>query len=230
MNNPKPVYLLAGGRCSSNKNIFKAVFKEISKPNPLIAYVGAANNDDKRFYRFMGDEITKAGNCTLNHALIASPKADLDKAQDILQRADAVFISGGDVDAGMQVLESGNILGLFRALYQEGKVFFGTSAGSIMLAKEWVRWNDPDDASTAELFPCLNIAPVICDTHAEEDDWEELKTALQFKEKNSIGYGIPSGACLKVYPDGHIVALGGAVAQYVKRGQKIIKLDDLLPS
>jgi len=229
MNKAKPVYLLAGGSGSSNRGIFKEVFKEISRPNPLIAYVGAANKDDKRFFRFMGDEIIKAGTCTLTHALIVPPRADMDKARDILQRADAVFMSGGDVEAGMRILESKNILSLFRTLYQEGKVFFGASAGSIMLAREWVRWDDPCDDSTAELFPCLGMVPVICDTHCEEDDWEELKAALQLKKDNDIGYGIPSGACLKVCPDGQLEAIGGAIAQYVKRGKKVIKMDDLLP-
>jgi len=229
MSNPRPVYLLAGGRGSSNRIVFKAVFKEISKPNPIIAYVGAANNDDKWFYGFMRKEIIKAGRCALNHAVISSPKADPDKAREILKKADAIFISGGDVEAGMRILESKNILNIFRDLYQEGKVFFGISAGSIMLCREWVRWDNPDDDSTAELFPCLNIAPVICDTHAEDDEWEELKASLQLKIDGCSGYGIPSGVCLKVYPDGQVAAIGGAIARYVKSGNKVIKLDDLLP-
>lgn len=229
MTNPRPVYLLAGGRGSSNKAIFKEVFKEIGKPNPLIAYVGAANNDDKRFFRFIGDEIIKAGTCRLGQALIASKQADLDKTRDILRNADAVFMSGGDVEAGMEFLACKDMLNIFRELYAEGKVFFGASAGSIMMAKEWVRWEDPDDDSTAELFSCLGLAPVICDTHAEEDDWVELKAALQLKKGKAIGYGIPSGACLKVFPDGRMEALGGAIVRYERKGHEIINLDDLLP-
>jgi len=229
MTNPRPVYLLAGGRGSDSKAIFKTVFKEIGKPNPLIAYVGAANDDDKRFFRFMGDEIIKAKACSLSHAPIASPKADLEKARDILQKADAIFMSGGDVDAGIRILESKDMSNLLHDLYREGKVFFGASAGSIMLCKEWVRWTDPDDDSTAEIFPCLNIVPVVCDTHAEEDDWVELKAAIQLKEDKTIGYGIPSGGCLKVYPDGRTEALGGTIARYVREGHKVIRLDDLAP-
>lgn len=229
MTNPRPVYLLAGGRGSSSKILFKAVFKEISKPNPLIAYVGAANNDDKKFYKFMGDEIAGAGDCRLVHAVLSSKKADLDKFRDVLQQSDAVFVSGGDVEAGMDVLASRNMLDIFQKLYGEGKVFFGVSAGSIMLGREWVRWENPDDDSTAMLFPCIGIVPVMCDTHAEGDDWEELKAALLLKEDKSIGYGIPSGACLKVYHDGRMEALGGPVVQYLKRGQRVVRLDDLQP-
>jgi peptidase E len=229
MINPKPVYLLAGGRGSENKAVFKAVFNEIAKHNPLIAYVGVANDENRIFFRFMGNEVKKAGKCNVSHAIIASKKADLDKARDLMHKADAIFMSGGDVDAGMKVLESKDMLNVFTELYNGGKVFFGASAGSIMLCREWVRWADPDDDSTAEIFPCLDIAPVICDTHAEEDDWMELKTALRLKGDKATGYGIPSGACLRVHPDGQTEALEGAITRYVKSGHEVIRSDDLFP-
>jgi len=57
-------------------------------------------------------------------------------AQDILKSADIVFISGGDVDRGIRVLREKNMIDFLTGLYQQGKLFFGTSAGAIMLAKE----------------------------------------------------------------------------------------------
>jgi hypothetical protein len=74
------------------------------------------------------------------------------------------------------------------------------------------------------------MAPVICDTHAEGDDWVELKTALQLKEDGAIGYGIPSGNFLIYYPDGRLAAGNGPAARYVKKDGKVEKLPDLLPS
>ena len=227
MSDAKAVYLLAGGRGSANKAIFKAVLQELCKPNPLVAYVGVASDDDKGFFRFMSEEIRKAGACRLCHALIASPKADLDRARDMLNEADAVFVSGGDVEGGINTLRTRGMLGIFAKLYRGGKLFFGASAGSIMLGAEWVRWDDPNDDSSTELFQCLGIAAVICDTHAEGDDWVELKAALQLKEAGTIGYGIPGGACLRVHPDGRTEALGKAVARYVRKARMVIRLDDL---
>jgi peptidase E len=227
--NPSPVFLLAGGRGSDSKALFKAVFNEISGPDPVIAYVGAANHDDKGFFKFMSSEIAKAGKCRLSHVILSTKKADLDDVRETLRQADAIFMSGGDVEAGMEILKSKDILNIFHALYLEGKVFFGASAGSIMLGHEWVRWEDPDDDSTAELFPCIGIVPVICDTHAEGDDWEELRAALMLKAEGSAGYGIPSGGCLKVSHEGVLEALGGPVVQYMKKGQRVVRLDDMQP-
>ena len=130
----------------------------------------------------------------------------------------------------MEVLQEKDMADFLLQLYKQGKPFFGVSAGSIMLAKEWVRWRDPDDDATAEIFPCLGMAPVICDTHAEEDDWQELKALLALEPDNVKGYGIASGAAIKVFPDGKIEALGGAVPQYIRRGERVERLPDILPA
>jgi hypothetical protein len=54
----------------------------------------------------------------------------------------------------------------------------------------------------------------------------ELKTALQLAGEGTIGYGITSGACLKVYPDGRLEP-EGKVVRYISQGGEIIKQPDL---
>ena len=166
----------------------------------------------------------------IRHAVLSPANADVPKARDILESADIVYISGGDVERGMQTLQEKQLLDFLTDLYQQGKPFFGISAGSIMLAKEWIRWRNPDDDATAEIFPCLGFAPVICDTHGEEDNWEELQALLALEKENTIGYGIVSGTAIKVFPNGKIEALGGAVHKYAKRNGIVEKIEDVLPA
>lgn len=228
----KPVYLLAGGRPPDRKkqnSLIQAVFRERGKTSPTIGYIGTASGDDKRFLEFMARELRDSGASHINHAVIASPKADLKKAKDILKSSDIIFAGGGDVELGVRILQEKKMDEFLRELYREGKVFFGISAGSIMLAKEWVRWRDPENNSTAELFPCLDIAPVICDTHCEQDEWEELQAALKLEEDNTIGYGIVSGTAIKVFPDGSVEALGGVTHQYIRHGGRVDRILDILP-
>lgn len=228
----KPVYLIAGGRGQRRKSpdpLLLAVFQEFGIASPSIAYVGVASGDDRSFFSFITAAFKEAGGGKISHALMAPEKADLNKAKNMLEAADIVFISGGDVEAGMDILNEKNMAGFLSGLYSRGKPFFGISAGSIILASEWIRWRDPDDDATAEIFPCLGIAPVICDTHAEGDDWEELKALLALEKNGAEGYGIPSGAAIKVYPDGRVEALGGAVPHYQNRGDKVIKDPDIVP-
>jgi len=230
VNIPKPVYLIAGGRDrKSLRSVFRLIGEDAVRTKPTIAYVGVASGDSLPFYLMMSTMIKEAGDCQIRRVLMAARKANLDKAEAILESADAVFMSGGDVEAGMHILEEKKMVGFLTGLFKRGKVFFGVSAGSIMLGREWVRWRDPEDDSTTELFPCLGIAPIICDTHAEADDWEELKSALRLKDEGAEGYGIPSGSCLKVYPDGRTEALDGAITRFVKRGGNIAGQPELLP-
>jgi len=146
-----------------------------------------------------------------------------------MRTADIIFISGGDVEEGMRILEAKNITFFLRRLYETGKPFFGLSAGSIILSKKWVRWSDPNDDSTADLFSCLGFASIICDTHGEQDNWEELQVALKLAENEMVGYGIVSGAAIKVHSNGTVEALSQPIHRYVRNANKIIRSLDLLP-
>jgi len=228
------IYLFAGGQKSGIRKTLSDIGKiinNIGKDKPEIAFVGAASSKDKWLIYYFISNLMKAGcDCRIKRVILAPPRADVNKAREILQNADAVFMSGGDVEVGMQVLQDKNMVGFFQGLARHGKLFLGVSAGSIMMAKAWVRWRDPDDDSSAELFPCLGLVPIICDTHAEDDDWVELKAAVRLGGTGTLGYGITSGACLKGYPDGRLKAESGPVARYAFLKGKIKRQTDLVPA
>jgi peptidase E len=232
MSEIKPVYLLGGGWSANrraNDLLVREVFRESGKKTPSVGYVGAASNDDEGFFNRLAGMFRENGAGEVKHALLAPDNADISRAKTILKQSDMIYISGGDVDKGMQMLKEKEMVNFLAELYQEGKPFFGLSAGSIMLAKEWVRWRNPDDDTTAEVFPCLGLAPVLCDTHDEEGGWEELKALLMLEKDGATGYGIATGTALRVFPDGRVEALGGAVHQYVRRGGKVKRISDVMP-
>jgi peptidase E len=231
--NMKPVFLLAGGRGRSRQTpdpLIQTALKESGKEAPSVAYIGTASGDDRSFFDFLVRSFSECGASSVTHALIVPKDADLKEARRILKSADVVYVSGGDVERGIRALVEKDMVKFLYELYQQGIPFFGISAGSIMLAREWIRWRDPEDDATAELFPCLGIAPVICDTHDEAADWEELKAALALKEDGARGYGLVSSTAIKVFADGKVEALGGAVHQLVRSGGKVIREPDLLPA
>ena len=231
--NAKPVFLLAGGRHRRREKrdpLLEAVFREFGIKAPAVAYCGTASGDDRGFFGFIASEITGAGADKVVHALIAPEGADLKKAKKILEDADIVFISGGDVEAGIEVLREKKMLDFMTGLYRQGKPFFGISAGAIMLADKWVRWRDPADDTSAELFPCLGFAPIICDTHDEQGGWEELQAALMLEKEGVKGYGLSSGSAVKVTADGKVTVLGGTVHQYIHKGGKAVRSSDITSS
>lgn len=222
-------FLIAGGRESRSRGgdpLLARIFSLIGLKHPVVAYVGAASNDNHIFFMWISAMLKKVGAASVRLAALASAKADLAKARSLLQGADLIFVSGGDVEAGMRVLERTGFASLLREMHQAGKPFIGLSAGSIMLAQSWVRWTDAADDSTAESFPCLNLAPLLCDTHAEKEDWEELKVLLKISGA-AVGYGIPSGAALRVSAGGSLFALGKPVPRFKSQDGRLQRISDL---
>lgn len=216
---PADIFLVAGGRESRRRGgdpLLAGIFSLIGLEHPAVAYVGAASGDSRVFFIWIAGLLKKAGAGSVRLASLAAVRADLAKSRHLLQEADLIFVSGGDVEAGMRVLEQTGFAVLLQELHQAGKPFIGLSAGSIMLARSWVRWPDPGDDSSAEPFPCLGLAPLLCDTHAEKEGWEELKVLLKLT-RAAEGFGIPSGSALRACADGSLLALGKPVQRLGRR-------------
>lgn len=209
----KPVCLIAGGPGTDHGiliSLFRKVFKVTGVDSPRVAYIGAASGDNLDFFSWLRDMLRKAGASEVVLVPLAR-KNRVARGVAVLKVSDIVFMSGGDVEKGMKLLEKRRLVPVLRRLFAKGVPFFGLSAGSIMLAKSWVKWRDPDDDSTAGLFRCLGFAPVLCDTHGEDGDWEELRVLLGLVRKGTVGYGITSTAGLIVMSGGRVRTMGGAV-------------------
>ncbi len=214
--------------------------------SPLVAYVGAASGDDAGFLRMIGDEIARAGG-RVRAARLASPRSKLSAAQAVLEDCDVVFVSGGDVEAGMNVLQDRGALPLLRALAAAGRPMIGLSAGSIMLARAWVRFPaDGDAAADPTVFPCMGLAPVYVDAHAEEDGWSELRVLLSLVarggargDRSPLGFGLTRKGGIRIErhraTDGEhgsgvkVVAFGTAAPRFVARGERIVAGRPLAP-
>lgn len=229
----KPVWLIAGGpgpRRGGPDPLLARALALAGKPSPSVAYVGAPSGDSRAFYLMIAALLKRAGAGAVTLVRLCGRRPDVARARDELARADVVFVTGGDVEEGMRVLEATGTVETLRELAAGGMPFIGVSAGSIMLARSWVRWRDPRDESTAELFPCLGIADVWCDTHGEAEGWEELAALARIVPEGSVGHGISSGAALVVRPDGGLEAVGAPVHRFESRAGRAVRIADLEPS
>jgi cyanophycinase-like exopeptidase len=226
------MYLLAGDPGSRRGMRDPLICRAIAgcgTPEPSIAYVGAASGDDKPFFTMLARLMVACGAGAVELAPLAGRRFKLERTRSVLEKADMVFISGGDVEEGMNLIDERGIMPVLRDLHRGGKPFFGLSAGSIMLARQWIVWEDPADDSTASAIPCLGFAPVLCDTHAEEDDWEELRALLLISPEGTAGYGIPAGGGLLVRYGGEIDALGKPAFCFAKLDRMVKRRPDLRP-
>jgi cyanophycinase-like exopeptidase len=229
-----PIFLIAGGRgiriWKGPDPLLQAVFRRAGIQRPTVAYIGAASGDNAAFRLLITKRLQKAGAGKVSLAPLYGKHGDIEKAKAVLEASDIVFISGGDVEEGIRVLKEKKITDTLQRLYRSGKPFFGISAGSIMLALRWIRWIDPDNDKTSELFDCLGFASVLCDTHGEAEGWEELQALLALSPPGTIGHGITSGTAILVEPDGTVSALGGEVHRFQKQADGVIQIENLVPA
>ncbi len=213
------VHLVGGGPSAmlQTRRHFKDAIAALQKKKPLVAYVGAASRDSVPFRKMISLALPGAQVEPVN---LASPRAKVSTARQLLEDCDLVFVSGGDVDLGMTILNERGVSDDLRRLAGAGRHFLGVSAGSIMLAQNWVRVLADAD-SRAESCDCLGVAPVHIDCHDEEGGWTELQALLRLLPDHAIGYGIPSKGCLRMADDGSLSALGMPLPRFRLTGGKV---------
>jgi hypothetical protein len=106
---------------------------------------------------------------------------------------------------------------------------FGISAGSLMLANDWVRFPDEDDEASAELFRCLGLAPLHVDAHSEEDGWSELRVLVRLLhergDEKPTGYGLTRHGGLELSVDAgeRMRPIGTPTPRFVVRRGKVVE-------
>ena len=220
----KPIYLIPGGHppdTKLTKKYFRAVFDACGNPSPKVAYVGTASHDSKPFFMLIRGQLAHAGAGSVDLVPIAGKRASTEKAKRMLSEADCIFLSGGEVEDGIVLLKKAGLDVFLTELYNAGKIFFGVSAGCIMMGRNWVHWDVEDDDSTASLFDCLNFVPMTFDTHCEDEDWKELKCAVRLMGEGAKGYGLSTNGFFSADPEGHLEVFGNAPVVFRNAGGKI---------
>jgi cyanophycinase-like exopeptidase len=136
----------------------------------------------------------------------------------VVERADLVFVSGGDPALGARVLNETGAAAWLRDAHARGKPMMGVSAGTIVLGEWWAAWpEDGDDDETLERTSLVRCTGVVrghvFDTHNEEDDWDELRIVARLarREKEDARFvGIPTGGALVLAADGALEVVGEA--------------------
>jgi hypothetical protein len=226
------VHLVGGGPGTllALRRHYKAALGTLARQDhkpPVVAYVGTASNDNRGFFAMIRGAMS-AMSSRIVLAKIASARAKVSEARNLLEECDMVFVSGGDVDHGMKLLQDRGMVEPLCALARRGKPMFGISAGSLMLSREWVRFPD-DDEARAEIFPCLGIAPVHCDAHSESDGWSELRVLVRLLhergDREPVGYGLTRKGALRVDIAGEpkLEAFGTAIPRIVVTRGRVVE-------
>lgn len=203
----KKIYLLAGGPGGGGRTAeqLRTALRESGSPAPAVAYIGTASGDSRTFMKWFERPLRQAGASGVRMVPLLGRRADRRAAEELLESADVIFLSGGEVEDGINGLDAA-MRGLLRRLLEEGRLFVGLSAGSIMMCRAWPHWEDEErHPEAASLFDCLGFTDEIFDTHAEDEGWPELKKAVELEPEGFVGYGIPSGEMAVIDEQGALI-------------------------
>jgi peptidase E len=229
------VHLIGGGPGAllATRRHLKQAITACGVKKPLVAYVGAASNDHLGFQKMVSALFVGTG-ARVAGVNLARKNARVSTARQLLADCDVVFMSGGDVDHGMRILDDRGVSDDLRGLAAAGKPFIGISAGAIMTGQGWVRFPD-DDETRAEPFACLGIAPLHMDAHSEDDGWSELRLLVQLLARaadGALGYGVPAKGCLRVDLGGKsptLTAMGAPIARIAAKNGAVVDQTPLAP-
>ncbi len=225
-----PVYLIAGAGPGTGPRSFRFhddLVAELGKPKPVYAYIGAASGDARWFERVIKTTVFGARSKSA-FVRLTDKTLRTSEAKSMLGDADVIFVSGGDVEEGMRVIEDRGLGPTFKELHRAGKIFEGVSAGSIMLGEHWVKFEHDDD-DRGERFDCLGIVPYSFDAHDEKDGWGELHSLARLmpNEAGKWVCGLTS-KCAARWDGKELSALGGPLARLAWGSAR--KLADLSPA
>jgi Peptidase family S51 len=213
-------YLVASGQDGVLEQVAARAMRELraaGKERPVVAVSYAPVHGDARGLAFMSGRMPRL----FPGAVLESFDGD----RGPVDRADLVFVSGGDPTLGARRMRETGADGWVREARARGVPVMGVSAGSIVLGAWWADWGDEDDAgddegeattdeglARATLVECAGaVAGHVFDTHDEKDDWEELRAVaelLRRRGEEAVFLGIPTGGALVFDASGAIEVVG----------------------
>jgi cyanophycinase-like exopeptidase len=203
------VYLVASGQDGLLPKIAERAYDALGKKNARVAVTYAPVAGDAPMLAFMSERMPRL-----------FPDAQFETIDDdpsVVERADLVFVSGGDPSLGARVLDRTGAGAWLRDARARGTPLMGVSAGTIVLGEWWAAWpedegdDDPELARTS-LVRCAGVVPGhVFDTHNEEDDWDELRIVAKLADRRGERarfVGVPTGGALVVAGDGSFEVVG----------------------
>jgi len=199
----------------------QAIGKAIGKARVTVAVSYAPVAGSARGLKFMSSRMPLLfPGADIERFAVAGEKGAMRpaEARAVVERADLVFVSGGDPALGARLLDASGASAWIRDAHARGVATMGVSAGSIALGAWWADWPEDESGDESEQLARTGlvagigaVAGHVFDTHNEEDDWDELHIVAKLcaaHGKTARFIGIPTGGALVFHGDGTMEPVG----------------------
>ena len=218
---PGTVYLASSGQDGLLDHLARRAHAAFGEKSPRIAVTYAPVAGDAAGLTFMSERMAHLFPGALFERFAVEGEDGAtppDEARAIVDRADLVFVSGGDPSLGARLLDASGASAWLREAHARGAAMVGVSAGSIMLGAWWADWPEDEAGDQDEQLVRTKlvagigaVAGHVFDTHNEEDDWDELRLVARICSREGLSarfVGIPTGGALVFHGDGSMETVG----------------------
>lgn len=202
-----------------NDGVLRDIIREM-KPNPIINILPLASQHQEEIGQSYLEAFGKIGYDV--HLMIIRDKKEVDDVRNLqkLQDSDGLFMTGGDQERLMKMLEGTDFVDLMKQKYlKENFVIAGTSAGAMVLSEFMIQGGGSEESlikGTVELSSGFGLLPgTIIDTHfLERGRFSRLTEALCKKSKftgiglsEDTGVVITAGKQLRIIGSGTVIVI-----------------------
>ena len=197
--------LIGGGEVRKSRGyetgkIDEEIVRMTGKTKPNFLFVGLANSFADSYYDTMKD-IYKGLGCECSYLKKKNIINNFDIVKNKINKADIIYVGGGDSIKLMDDLQQYGVDELFRNL-RDDVVLVGMSAGAIMIAKQGysdslILRGVADDYSFVLGLDLIDIS--ICPHYNKIDRKESIKKSLNNLDLKV--FGLENGAALKIVND-----------------------------
>ena len=166
------------GRNVNHNKIEKYILEQSDKKEPNILFIPTASAEDKSYIVSFYACFSKL-RCVPSHLSFFQRTPRLDS---LINKADIIYIGGGNTKSMLAVFEEWNINSLLLRAYESGKILAGVSAGAIC----WFTKGVTDSwANELKVLDCLDILPGCCCPHYDGEK-DRRPSVLEFINSGTI--------------------------------------------
>ena len=145
------VYLVASGQDGMLPKVAARAVDALGQKKATVAVTYAPVVGDAGGLRFMRERMARLfPNAAIERFSVTGEDSPMSpkEARAVIDRADLIFVSGGDPTLGAKVLERGGASAWLREANDRGVPLMGVSAGAIVLGAFWADWPEEPDGPT----------------------------------------------------------------------------------
>ena len=187
-------------------------------------FLGTASHDSMPYFNSFRKTYTSDFDIKAEVALTVYGEMDLEKIKGKIQKADAIYIGGGDTLFMLKKWEEFGITPLLKQAYEDGVIMVGLSAGAICWFEDMYTDSDIMNGGTDYKFEKgLGVLSGLCTPHYNERivDFDQRFKSSSFKEAIAI-----ENDCAVEFTDGVIIgsiSAGGNAYKIINDNGNLIK-------